>query len=197
MKKKSKVLLTVLLVIFTPLALFYLFVFPALIASGKFEIDLANTLFGLFLYIQMWMLIAEYAYMSAARLYNFRRTYLFPFLQLSNIFIDFKQDERQFTRFGTVIACLLSYFLSIYGFAIAYLFVSTIDASAFSIGQLNWFTSVYFSLGTATTSAFGDIIPLSTLARSLTMIETIVGLVYALFFFSLLSDFIRSRDINR
>jgi len=190
MKTIGRKLTGTALLVLTPLALFYLFVVPALVASSILELNWLTTGFGLFLYAQMWMLTAEYAYESAANLYGFRRKTLFRFLHL------FDKDAviattRPASRSMTVFLCMLSYALTIYGFAIAYLFISTRDASAFNVGALQLFETIYFSLGTAALAAYGDIVPVSMLARFLSMVEVVIGLIYILFFFSLLSSFLR------
>ena len=193
-------LITILRIVLTPLALGYLFVFLPLVAGGFFGPGIPGilvTVFGIFIYFQLWMLIAEFTYQSAAGLYDIQRPYLFT---VSSIRL-FAPPERRIRvptrgRMDTVIGCLLSYVLTIYGFALAYLFVASHNPDAFSGTTLNLFEAIYFSFGTASTAAYGDIIPVSVVAKVLTMLELAVGIAYAVFFFSLLASFLTERSVK-
>ena len=57
------------------------------------------------------------------------------------------------------------------------------DSFAFAVGppssrSLEGFNSLYFSITTLATSAYGDIMPVSALARMLAMTESVAGLLY-------------------
>ena len=58
--------------------------------------------------------------------------------------------------------------------------VVLIDPAALSqpVGEQNWSTSLYFSFTVLTTLGLGDITPVSTYARSLVMVESIIGPMY-------------------
>jgi voltage-gated potassium channel Kch len=63
----------------------------------------------------------------------------------------------------------------------AYLFVSAAAPGAFAIpagGQLDRFSALYFSVITLTTTGYGDITPVSSVARMLAMMEAITGTFY-------------------
>ncbi|MDG4596014.1 MAG: potassium channel family protein [Candidatus Contendobacter sp.] len=69
--------------------------------------------------------------------------------------------------------------------AFAYLLVERLapDSFAFTVGpptsrSLAGFNSLYFSITTLATSGYGDIVPVSNLARMLAMTESMVGLFY-------------------
>lgn len=62
-------------------------------------------------------------------------------------------------------------------FAIAYLTVSNVHPQAFS-EPLDRFTSYYFALTVLSTVGFGDITPVTTLARSITMVQMAIDLVF-------------------
>ena len=87
----------------------------------------------------------------------------------------------------------LSYFVTICGFAVAYTFLSHSDPRAFTCGALSLFEALYFSLVTAATVGYGDIIPKSASARGLVMLEIGANLVYVVFFFSVLATVARER----
>jgi len=66
-----------------------------------------------------------------------------------------------------------------------YVLVASVDPEAFDIiygttagHKMKGFTSIYFSFSTLCTVAYGDIIPVSTVARMLAVLEAIVGLFY-------------------
>lgn len=69
--------------------------------------------------------------------------------------------------------------------AFAYILVAqrNPDSFAFTVGpaashSLEGFNSLYFSITTLATSGYGDIIPLSGIARMLAMMESVVGMFY-------------------
>jgi uncharacterized membrane protein len=43
---------------------------------------------------------------------------------------------------------------------------------------LNWADYLYFSFSSMTTAGFGDIVPVSAAARSATLLEAVVGVLY-------------------
>ena len=87
---------------------------------------------------------------------------------------------------------VLSYFLVIYQYAISYTFLSRLDAQAFNIGKLSLFDAIYFSLTTAATVGFGDIVPTSTTARAFVMAEILLTFSYVVFIFSVLGSAMRA-----
>jgi hypothetical protein len=95
---------------------------------------------------------------------------------------------------GVVILVLVSYLLAIYGFALAYTFLSAVRPNSFNV-ELDLFSASYFSLSTISTVGFGDIFPKSGLARALVMCEILVGLSYAIFAFSLIAAVSRERRL--
>lgn len=56
---------------------------------------------------------------------------------------------------------------------------------------LSTFEALYFSLTTIATVGYGDIHPRGTLSRSLVMCEILVGLIYVVFVFSIIAEFVR------
>jgi len=69
--------------------------------------------------------------------------------------------------------------------ALAYLTVARLDAGAFKLpggpgagGTMDAFTAFYFSFVTLCTVGYGDITPVATGARSLAMLEALVGQLY-------------------
>jgi hypothetical protein len=160
----------------------YLFVVPALVASHTLSPNRYALVFGVFLYFQLWMLTTEWAYRSAVALYRFHREYLWPLPYVR------RHTNRMASGFETVFSCLFSYFFTVYGFALAYTFLSSFDPKAFNVGELSIFSGTYFSIATAATVGYGDIVPLSVTARSLVMVEIVVSLLYAVLLFSVLAS---------
>ena len=192
-KSVRTVILVVALGLSSAASVFYLLVVPALVATHTFPPSLFAVLFAAFLFVQLWMLTATYAYDTATGLYGLERRA--PWWLPPAMRERFKKRFRR-SRSYTVIACFLSFALSVYGFGILYAFISHSDANAFSNGPLDLLTSVYFSLVTITTVGFGDVVPKSTLARIAVMAEIVVGLVYLVFFFGLLAGFLRERPTS-
>ena len=73
-------------------------------------------------------------------------------------------------------ALALVFVLYIGLFARMYHVISTVDPSTFS-AQLDYFTSVYFAMTVLSTVGFGDIVPATTAARSLAMVQMVGNLV--------------------
>ena len=73
----------------------------------------------------------------------------------------------------------LSYALAVYAFGVAYIFISGLDQESFSTGHnLSFVDGLYFSVITAATVGYGDIVPKSNAAKIIVMIEVIVSLLY-------------------
>jgi voltage-gated potassium channel len=182
----------VLVAVLTPAALFYLFGVPALLASGLAEPTPTNVAFAGFMFLQFWVLTAEFAFASVASLYGFRRKSLFGFLDYGRLLFPDRGVPQ--TDLGAVLPCLLSYFFTIYGFGVAYTFISAIDKTAFSSGALNLFDATYFSLITAATIGYGDIAPLSRISRGFVMAEVVTTFAYGVFLLSVLAGASRDRS---
>jgi hypothetical protein len=172
-----------------PFAAFYLFVFPALVASETIPLSAASIAFAAFLFAQFWMLTAVLTYSSASQIYGFRTRVLFKFLVPPST----RRQQAEFGPLGAIVLCVFSYLLTVYGFGIAYAFVSHSDPKAFNAGPLTLFDSVYFSLITAATIGYGDITPVSRAARAFVMAEVLVTLLYAIFLLSMLGGALRDR----
>jgi CBS domain containing-hemolysin-like protein len=60
------------------------------------------------------------------------------------------------------------------------------NPKSFNVGALSLFEAIYFSITTAATVGFGDIVPTSIAARAVVMFEIVLGLMYAVFFFAVI-----------
>lgn len=179
-----------MLVLF-PAGIFYLFIFPAVVAKEVDNISIYNIAFAGFLLIQLWMVIAEFAYESAASLFGLKRKRLFSFL-------DLNQHDSEVTRiksgFGVLFLAFLSYLFMVYGYGIIYVFISNLDSESFSQADLGIIDGVYFSLITSSTVGYGDITPRSVAAKLTVMTQIIVSMFYILMLFSSAVSYIRENN---
>jgi hypothetical protein len=158
---------------------------PMLVAMHIRQVGPLDWLLAILAYLTLWSVTAELFYMSAARLYGWRRGYLW-----------FSKDEplppplppllTVRTRLEPLAYCFLSYALTLYCFAVAYFFLSQTDPGAFN-KPLNVFSAIYFSVVTAATVAYGDLYPVTDAARSCVLLQIFISLAYVIALFSLLS----------
>ena len=78
-------------------------------------------------------------------------------------------------RAGEALILVAAMFLAM--FAMVYVLISERDPASFT-EPLDAFTSYYFALTVLATVGFGDITPVDTLARSLTMVQMALDLVF-------------------
>lgn len=157
---------------------------PMLVAMHIRQVGRLDWLLAILAYLTLWSVTAELFYMSAARLYGWRRGYLW-----------FSGDEplpppppilTVRTRLEPLAYCFLSYALTLYCFAVAYFFLSQTDPAAFN-KPLNVFSAIYFSVVTAATVAYGDLYPVTDAARICVLLQIFISLAYVIALFSLLS----------
>ena len=81
---------------------------------------------------------------------------------------------------NTLCRAVSAYILLGVAWAGFYQMVVLVDPSAINppLSEQNWGTNLYFSFTALTTLGFGDIVPVSAYARSLVMIESIIGPMY-------------------
>ena len=89
----------------------------------------------------------------------------------------------------------MSYVVTCLSFAIIYVVIFDRNAHAFSLSRdvasgLDLGAAVYFSVITITTTGYGDIAPVSGLARAAVCWEVATGLLYQVFVFSLVASLI-------
>jgi hypothetical protein len=164
------------------LAAFYLFWLLPKIAANPQEAGPLGNFFFVLIYAQLWMITWGYAMRAAVTFYG---------LPKPRFFIRFKFDIRKSTRGWTVVALMfLSYALTVYGFGIAYIYLSAFYPNSFN-KSLSIIDGIYFSVVTAATVGYGDILPNSDTAKVLTAVEIVVSLLYVVLLFSVASSYAR------
>lgn len=101
-----------------------------------------------------------------------------------------------------VYASLFGYFLLAIGFAHAYNVLDDLGYMQFSpsnvLGEHNDWNYMYYSFTTLTTLGYGDIVPVSTLAKRLSGIEAATGVLYvAVFIGRLIGMHSKNKQINK
>jgi Ion channel len=91
-------------------------------------------------------------------------------------------------RWMTGVYGFLAYAYSVYAFGLTYLPISQGDRTAFTCGEMDMHTALYFSVITAATVGYGDIAPKSTTARNVVCAEVAMNLIFGVFIFSLLAS---------
>lgn len=94
-------------------------------------------------------------------------------------------------KFQTLYFVALSYAMSAYLFSIIFKAISNLDRLAFNQPIDSLGTAGYFSIVTLATVGYGDIVPVSAWARFMTAAEILVGVMYGVFFFSVIAGFLR------
>ena len=121
-----------------------------------------------------------------------------PFL---SFLINLHNLRHRRTRTIDVTSALLSYLFTCISFAVLALIISDTDTGAFNVvlgtKRSGFETSLYFSIVTITTTGYGDIAPVSHLARGLACWEIMTGLLYQIFIFSIIASAIGTLSTER
>ena len=93
--------------------------------------------------------------------------------------VQFIARSKTVTR-EVVYAAMLVYFLLAQLWALVYTFLDLIDPASFSLpgGQGDFLLFEYYSFVTLTTLGFGDITPLTKVAKAFSVLEAVVGQLY-------------------
>lgn len=197
-QRKRPFWLTVFLGVMTPLALFYLFVVPMLAAASPREMGFGGVIFGGFMLIQLLALVVLQAYDAACMVYRYPRFTSARIIQrLRGRDGNNGSDATRISSPFAIVPMMVSYCAFNYAFAVMYVFISSIDASSFSIGHpLGVIEAVYFSVITSATIGYGDITPRSDTARMMVVIQVGISLLYVITLFSAFASHLRDRPIR-
>lgn len=191
-KRAFPVWVKVALTILTPLALFYLLVVPMLAAQSPQSFGVPGVLFGAFMLIQLFMLVATFALDSAAAFYDYH-----PWLKLRRRQAKYSpyRSDKNVPPSWSLVPMMLSYSAFNYAFAVVYVFTSSIEPSSFSTGKpLGVVESIYFSTITAATIGYGDIAPKTDVARLIVVAQVSISLLYVIILFSAFASYLREQS---
>ena len=112
-------------------------------------------------------------------------------------------DRRPITT-DKVFGAVAAYILIALSFASLFGFLQVFEASAFMAaiahgpdGKLNWSDLMYFSFTVLTSTGFGEITPATPMARSLIIIEQVLGVMYVAFLIARLANLYGSPKLLR
>jgi len=112
-------------------------------------------------------------------------------------------DRRPITT-DKVFGAVAAYILIALSFASLFGFLQVFEANAFTAviahgpdGKLNWSDLMYFSFTVLTSTGFGEITPATPMARSLIIIEQVLGVMYVAFLIARLANLYGSPKLLR
>lgn len=182
-KKKYSRFRKFILVILSIGFLFYLFVYPVLIASNFFKPQLIAVLVGVLIYLNLLLFTCEIVYSTFARLYHFKRKILFKFL-----FDHIKRNETEKSNPGAFKLVIVSYLFIVYFFSLTYLFIGNYLPNSFD-NRTTFIDSLYLSFSAISVGPSG-LEPRTELTKILVLTEVAIGLIYDVLIFSIISSHI-------
>lgn len=182
-----KMAMLLILFVFSVIAsAFYLFYIPLVAVDEYDTMSFVDIGFSCYMYLVMWMMIAAWFHDSFVNFYGLKRKTVHEWLLKP---VGVKSRRKNIYH---IFVMILSYAFTLWGFAVAYMFTSHRDLKAFSIGgKLSIIDSLYFSVITAATVGYGDIVPVSKMAKIIVMTQIVVCLAYVVFMFSICSSYLR------
>ena len=148
---------------------------------------------GLFGFVTIDTLIAERMGYSGLRPIALGATALFVGA-ITIALLCYVLDRRPITT-DKVFGAVAAYILIAMSFASLFGFLQVFQADAFTAaiahgldGKLNWPDLMYFSFTVLTSTGFGEITPATPMARSLIVIEQVLGVMYVAFLIARLAN---------
>ena len=109
-------------------------------------------------------------------------------------------SHRRASRMRDVATIAITYLITCTSFAIIYVIICDREVHAFTVpggsATLTFGAAMYFSTITITTTGYGDIAPLSGLARFVTCLEVGAGLAYQVFIFSVAASLLSTAPLS-
>ena len=101
-----------------------------------------------------------------------------------------------YNRETTLIQFLYLYATTVFSFAFLYTILQTVNKNMFHNNYPSdaFFDSLYLSIITVSTLGYGDIVPATTLAKFLVMVQTIVGYLFLYIFLGLVVSWLGTRE---
>jgi hypothetical protein len=161
------------------LAVLYLSL-PVFVAQMQRQLHPIAIGIGIFVFCLVWWLVAIFAVDAAASIYGFRRPFAYERFGLRI------GPPMLLTPAAAILRVLSSYALTLYAFAVIYTAISVGNPAAFN-QPLSFGAAIYFSVVTAATVGYGDIIPISPWARFAVVAEIITSFMYITGLFSVVA----------
>ena len=138
----------------------------------------AGTFFGLLLLVSLWLPAAsQNKWMAASGMVAGAVCFAVGIVSL----VDFIRKSGE-VRLEVIYAAILLYLLAAFMWAFIYTFLELVDPGSFNIEPTRadelLLTFGYFSLVTITTLGYGDISPVTQVARAVSTLEAFVGQLY-------------------
>jgi hypothetical protein len=160
---------------------------PAFVANQTIGPKIITIPLAFLLYIYLWLNAATSGFRALSGLYGWGYPVGSSLIQKTEA-----ETRRSFT-FLVIYNLLASFSFTVYGFAVTYVFLSNMRPGSFNVGKLDMFSGIYFSVTTIATVGYGDIVPLTRLARIFVMFEIFAGMLYAVLTFSIVASFLRGK----
>ena len=164
--------------IFLDIFLSVIFIVMAYTISHKKSHIFIHTLFASFMIGFLWSqyFIPNPLYIAIGKLFAF----LFSLMVIANI-LSFILRSRQITS-EVIYAAIVAYLLMALMWAFMYEFLELTEPASFNVSlditQRYEFVFLYYSFVTITTLGYGDVTPVTDIARSISIIEAVVGQLY-------------------
>jgi hypothetical protein len=183
--------------IFLHIFLTAIFIHTVYTIRGKKRRIIFNVLPAIVLLVSIW---SQYVYPNKGVLaIGMIAGVLFAGSVIANFLVSMFQSDKV-TR-ETIYAALLSYLLAALMWAFLYTFLKLVDPASFNIdlsqpeGYLSEFW--YYSFVTITTLGYGDITPVTGVAKSFSALEAVVGQLYLVVVIAwLVGNYVREKRVS-
>lgn len=175
------------------LSLFFILLYPFIIASRYIKVSIVDIIIGSLCFLICLFVCIELMYWTFAQLYRKKRKTLFLTEQAHGDIDKYVPIEDSMSVKEAIAVSIISYLLSIYIFAVAYLFIGNFSANAFIEKEVSFIDTFFLSFTTISVGPSG-LQASSNIIKVLVMIELAIGLVYTVLVFSIITTFISSTN---
>ena len=183
--------------IFLQIFLTAIVIFMVYIISGKKRVIIFNVLLAIVLFVSIWL---QHVYPNKGLLaIGMIAGVLLTGLVIANFLAVMLQSDE--VTPAVIYAALLSYLLAALMWAFLYTFLELVDPASFNIdlSQPEDYLSEfqYYSFVTITTLGYGDITPVTGVAKSFSVLEAVVGQLYVVVVIAwLVGNYVRQRRVS-